>query len=84
MLRWRPADFFGAWVIGLTAHSDVLAHFDGGDGRVGMHGRGGASLRDPLGTARSHGCIRLANADISTLVRLVGAAQLPGVPVRVR
>jgi len=48
----------------LTAHSDVLQRFAGGDGQIALHGRGGASLLDPLGTARSHGCIRLADSAI--------------------
>lgn len=62
---WRtdPGAFLGAYVLPLTAHSRVLQEFGDGDGRVGVHGRGGASLRDPLGTAASHGC---------------GAAQQPG------
>ena len=59
--RWNPADFLGSYILPLTAHSKVLQEFGGGDGRVGIHGRGGASLLDPLGSARSHGCIRLSN-----------------------
>jgi hypothetical protein len=82
---WRnpPRDFLGAWILPLTAHSRVLETFDGGDGRVALHGRGGASLSDPLGSAASHGCVRLANADIGRLVRRVGVAALPGTPVRI-
>jgi hypothetical protein len=38
---------------------------------------------DPLGSDRSHGCIRLANTAIDWLVRTIGPAQLPGTPVRV-
>ena len=49
-------------MIQLTAFSDVLDNYGGGPGRVAIHGRGGASLADPLGTARSHGCVRVANA----------------------
>jgi hypothetical protein len=82
--RWNPADFLGSYILPLTAHSHVLQEFGGGDGRVGIHGRGGSSLLDPLGAARSHGCIRLSNAPIEWLVRAVGAARLPGIPVRVR
>jgi lipoprotein-anchoring transpeptidase ErfK/SrfK len=67
----------------LSAHSDVLQHFGGGDGTVGIHGRGAASLLDPLGSARSHGCIRLANSSIDWLVRTVGQDRLPGTPVEV-
>ena len=82
---WRsnPAHFLGSYVIPLTAHSNVLQEFGGGNGRVGIHGRGGSSLRDPLGSARSHGCVRLANSAIRWIVRTVGANQLPGIPVRV-
>jgi lipoprotein-anchoring transpeptidase ErfK/SrfK len=82
-IRWHPYDFLGSWVLQLTAHSDVLRQFDGGDGTVGIHGRGGASLLDPLGSARSHGCIRLANAAIDWLVRTIGENRLPGTPVQI-
>jgi hypothetical protein len=78
-----PNAFLGSWILALTAHSNALRQFDGGDGRVAIHGRGGTSLRDPLGSNRSHGCIRLANAAIDWLVHTIGAAQLPGIPVRV-
>jgi L,D-transpeptidase catalytic domain len=82
-IPWNPGDFLGSWVLELTAHSDVLQQFDGGDGTVGIHGRGGASLLDPLGSARSHGCIRLSNDSIDWLVRTVGAGGLPGTPVQI-
>ncbi len=81
---WNPADFLGSYILPITAHSNVLQEFGGGDGRVGIHGRGGSSLIDPLGAARSHGCIRLANGAIEWIVRKVGARGLPGIPVRVR
>ncbi len=82
-IPWHPNDFLGSWVLELTAHSDVLQQFDGGDGTVGIHGRGGASLLDPLGSAASHGCIRLANDSIDWLVHAVGEGQLPGTPVQI-
>ena len=71
--------FVGSWVIQLTAFSEVLDSYGGGPGRVAIHGRGGASLADPLGTARSHGCIRVANRDVQWLARSVPA----GTPVRI-
>jgi lipoprotein-anchoring transpeptidase ErfK/SrfK len=71
-------------VLGLTAHSNVLRQFEGGSGEVGIHGRGGASLLDPLGSAASHGCIRLSNRSIDWLVRRVGRENLVGIPVSVR
>jgi lipoprotein-anchoring transpeptidase ErfK/SrfK len=75
----NPGNFYGSWILTLTAHSNVLDTFDGGDGRVAIHGRGGSSLVDPLGSARSHGCIRLDNAAIDWLASI---AQ-PGTPVEI-
>ena len=83
-IRWHPYDFLGSWVLELTAHSDVLQRYEGGDGTVAIHGRGGASLLDPLGSARSHGCIRLSNHAIAWLVRRIGVGRLPGTPVNIR
>ena len=36
-IPWHPDDFLGSWVLELTAHSDVLQQFDGGDGTVAIH-----------------------------------------------
>lgn len=82
--RSRPDAFVGSWIFGLTAHSIALRRFAGGDGRVAVHGRGGASLLDPLGSAASHGCIRLANRAIGWIARSIGPDRLPGIPVLVR
>jgi lipoprotein-anchoring transpeptidase ErfK/SrfK len=65
----NPNQFYGSWMLTLTAHSTVLNTFAGGDGQVALHGRGGASLRVPVGTAASHGCVRMRNADIAWLAR---------------
>ena len=74
-----PRAFLGPWALHLTVLSDVLDNYGGGPGRVGIHGRGGASLADPLGSARSHGCIRVANDQISWM-----AMHLPaGTPVHI-
>ena len=83
---WRspPNAFLGSWILALTAHSNVLREFEGGDGTVAIHGRGGASLVDPLGSALSHGCIRLANSAIDWLVDEIGEANISGIPVVVR
>jgi lipoprotein-anchoring transpeptidase ErfK/SrfK len=72
-----PDGFLGPWALHLTAHSDVLDDYGGGPGRVAIHGRAGASLLDPLGTARSHGCIRVDNRQIAFLARVLK----PGTPV---
>ena len=47
---------------------------------VALHGRGGASLLDPLGSARSHGCVRLDD----DLLQLLARVARPGTPVLVR
>ena len=76
----RPDGFVGPWVIHLTGHSDVLDDYGGGPGRVAIHGRGGASLRIPLGSASSHGCVRVDNDIVSWLARTIPM----GTPVRIR
>jgi hypothetical protein len=53
----------GRWALATSAFSRVLKRFDGGLGQVALHARG--LLRDPVGTAASHGCVRFNNGDIS-------------------
>lgn len=70
--RVRQADpngFIGPWAMPLTAHSDALRRYDGGPGLVAIHGRAGASFLDPLGTARSHGCVRMNNSRVRMLMK---------------
>lgn len=75
-----PAGFLGSWALHLTAWSGVLDNFGGGPGTIGLHGRGGASLLDALGSAASHGCIRVDNRAIEMLARRA----LEGTPVQIR
>jgi hypothetical protein len=65
-----PHGFLGPWALLLTAFSPTLLTFGGGPGQVALHGRDGASLADPLGSARSHGCIRIPNDGIRLLARV--------------
>ena len=74
-----PFGFLGPVALHLTAHSNVLDDYGGGPGRVALHGRGGASLLDPLGSAASHGCIRVDSRQAAWLARVLR----PGVPVTV-
>ena len=67
----------GVWALPLSAHSNAVKRFDGGDGRVAMHGRG--RLGDPVGSAASNGCIRLRDGDIAWLAKRIPV----GTPVRV-
>jgi lipoprotein-anchoring transpeptidase ErfK/SrfK len=69
----------GPWALFLTAHSRVLDDYGGGPGRIAIHGRAGPLLADPLGTAASHGCIRVPNARVRWLARIA----VNGTPVEV-
>lgn len=69
-----PAGFFGTYILTLSAHSVNLSEFDGGDGRVALHGTNQPQL---LGRAVSHGCVRLANPVATRIARTVPA----GAPV---
>ena len=72
-----PSSFLGPWALHLTAYSATLLNFGGGPGTIAIHGRGGTSLLDPLGSARSHGCIRIDSAGI----RLLASVAREGTPV---
>jgi lipoprotein-anchoring transpeptidase ErfK/SrfK len=71
-----PAGTYGPFAFGISAHSDFLTEFDGGDGQIGIHG-----TDDPAGIGHdvSHGCVRLPNGE---LVQLVGVLPL-GTPVHI-
>jgi lipoprotein-anchoring transpeptidase ErfK/SrfK len=71
--------FYGPHVLALTAFSDIFETVGGGPGVVGILGRGGASLASALGTAGSHGCVRIDNAQIVFLARVA----IAGTPVAI-
>jgi lipoprotein-anchoring transpeptidase ErfK/SrfK len=71
--------FDGSWVLLLTAFSRTLLHFGGGPGQIAIHGRGDGSLADPLGSAASHGCVRIPNIAVDELARVA----LEGTPVQI-
>jgi lipoprotein-anchoring transpeptidase ErfK/SrfK len=68
----------GPFALALSARSAVLQEFDGGPGQIALHGL--RHLEGRPGTAVSHGCVRLADADITWLADRLG----PGVPVTIR
>lgn len=78
-VRQPPGSELGPWALFLTAHSRVLDDYGGGPGRIAIHGRAGPLLADPLGTAASHGCIRVPNARVRWLARIA----VNGTPVEV-
>lgn len=76
-LQLRPADVGAPFALALSARSNVLQEFDGGPGQIALHGL--ANVGGALGTAVSHGCIRLDSAMMRWLVVHIG----PGVPVTI-
>ena len=61
-----PDGAYGPYAYGLSGFSDDLTSFNGGDGRLGLHG-----TSDPgsLGLDVSAGCIRVSNEAITQLAR---------------
>ncbi len=76
-VQMPPGEAGGPYALALSARSNVLQEFEGGPGQIGIHGRD--NLGGTLGTAASHGCVRLATASIDWLVARVG----PGTPVTI-
>ena len=68
----------GPYALAISARSDIFQEFEGGPGQIAIHGTDG--LSDPLGSAASHGCIRLGPDAITWLAHRIGA----GVPVTVQ
>jgi lipoprotein-anchoring transpeptidase ErfK/SrfK len=78
--RANSREFTGAWILPITAFSGTYRQFAGGPGRIAIHGRGGEALRDPLGSAASHGCVRVDNRVVRWLARHLE----PGTEVTIR
>jgi hypothetical protein len=73
----NPGGSYGPYSFGISAHSNVLKQFAGGDGRVGLHGTNEPGL---IGSDVSHGCIRMRNGPIRRLAKILPL----GTPVFVR
>ncbi len=74
-----PAGHSGApFALALSARSNVLQEFEGGPGQIAIHGF--ANIGGRLGTAVSHGCVRVSSADVTWLATTIDA----GVPVTIR
>jgi lipoprotein-anchoring transpeptidase ErfK/SrfK len=76
-LTLSPEAAGAPYALATSARSDVLQEFDGGPGQIALHGMG--NLPGALGTASSHGCIRLDAPDITWLATHIGA----GVPLTI-
>jgi hypothetical protein len=73
-----PRHAGGPFALATSARSNVLQEFQGGPGQIALHGTAG--LAGALGSASSHGCIRLSTGAITWLARRVGG----GVPLTIR
>ncbi len=73
----QPDGAYGPYALGLSARSDVLTEFAGGDAQVGIHG---TNVPSSIGTAASHGCIRVPNEVAVQLTEMLAL----GTPVTVR
>jgi hypothetical protein len=76
-LSLPPGSSGAPYALATSARSNVLRRYAGGPGQIAMHGM--ANLSGALGTASSHGCIRLDATDITWLVARIG----PGVPLTI-
>jgi len=76
-IQLRATDVGAPFALALSARSNVLQEFDGGPGQIALHGL--ANIGGVLGTAVSHGCVRLDTNAMRWLVNRVG----PGVPVTI-
>ncbi len=72
----NPSGPYGPYAYGLSAFSEVLFSFGGGPGTVGVHGTNDPSS---LGRNVSNGCIRMSNAGVTKLAKMLPL----GVPVQI-
>jgi lipoprotein-anchoring transpeptidase ErfK/SrfK len=77
-LALSPRAHGGPFALASSARSNVLQEFDGGPGQIALHGTG--NLGGTLGTAVSHGCIRLSPHAITWLAHRIGG----GIPLTIR
>jgi lipoprotein-anchoring transpeptidase ErfK/SrfK len=77
-LKISPPGVGGPYALAISARSDIFQEFEGGPGQIAIHGTDG--LADPLGSAASHGCIRISPTAITWLAKRIGG----GVPVTVQ
>jgi lipoprotein-anchoring transpeptidase ErfK/SrfK len=59
-----PANYYGPYAFGLSAHSEVLESFHGKEPQIAMHGTDHPEL---MGQAVSNGCIRMPNRVVRVL-----------------
>ncbi len=73
----RSQPMFGPYAYPLSGYSEVLFDYAGGEGQMGIHG---TDTPASLGRNVSHGCVRMSNAAITRLAKVLPV----GVPVEIR
>lgn len=73
----NPSGPWGPYAFGLSARSDTVTEFNGGDGIIGIHG---TNRPNSIGEAQSLGCVRLPNEVMLQLAELVSV----GSPVTIK
>jgi lipoprotein-anchoring transpeptidase ErfK/SrfK len=63
-----PRGPYGPYAVGLSAYSEVLTEFAGGEGQVGIHGTDAPAS---IGQAASKGCLRVDNGVVEQLAGLL-------------
>lgn len=76
-LALSPGDAGGPFALATSARSHVLQEFEGGPGQIALHGTN--NLSGALGTAASHGCVRLSTSAIRWFAGHIGG----GVPLTI-
>ena len=74
-VQLSAADAGAPFALATSARSSVLQEFAGGPGQIALHGI--RNIGGRVGTAASHGCIRMSSAAITWLAARIA----PGVPV---
>jgi lipoprotein-anchoring transpeptidase ErfK/SrfK len=59
---------YGPWAFGISAFSPKITRFKGGSGQIGFHG---TNRPQDIGKDVSHGCIRVSNATITKLAKVL-------------
>jgi hypothetical protein len=72
----NPGGPWGPHAFGLSARSDTITEFNGGDGIIAVHG---TNRPASIGSAASLGCVRVPNEVSMALAELL----VPGVPVTI-
>jgi hypothetical protein len=72
----NPNSVWGPHALGLSARSDTITEFNGGDGIVGIHG---TNRPESIGEAASLGCVRVPNEVIIQLHEMIQV----GTPVHI-